>query len=147
MTSQKIPDISELKGLVITGFNFTNDEMALRCEDCRGYTPGTHRFPVRGFRFFHNRDCCESVTIVSVEGDLAKVLYAEVLEATQDADNSGVGWRPEWGEKPADCYTDESVTRTVFTFHTKDATLRVVWIGTSNGYYSESVDMEELDLK
>lgn len=141
----KIPDIAELKGLTITGLNVSRGELVLRCES---YAP----LRVRGFRFYHNQDCCEDVHILAVEGNLAD-LFDEVLEATQESAENGGGylatnrWPADWGPKPASVGYLESATRTVLTFRTKHGLVRVIWLGESNGYYSESVDMEELDLK
>lgn len=137
----KIPDISTLNGLRITGLNLQSDELVLRCEDDR------LGLKIRGFRFFHNQDCCESVSILSIEGDLMALLGEPILEATQDSDSAEYNWPQGWGARPA--WTggvSESATRTVLTFRTKHGTVKIIWLGKSNGYYSESVDMEEIEL-
>jgi len=146
----KIPDISTLNGLVITGLNLQSDELVLRCEDRQ--RPIKH--DIRGFRFYHNQDCCESVNIISVEGDLMALIGETILEATQDSsENHGDFlcrdlWPAEWGQRPPwSTGTLESATLTRLTFRTKHGTVKIVWLGESNGYYSESVDMEEIELK
>lgn len=49
-----------------------------------------------------------------------------------------------------DCETTEdyeSSTTTVHTFKTGEETVVVRWIGSSNGYYSESVDLADLTFE
>lgn len=143
-STMKIPDISTLNGLVITGLNLQSDELVLRCEDRQR----SIKHDVRGFRFYHNQDCCESVNIISIEGDLMALIGETILEATQDSDSAEYNWPEGWLPRPAWVGSIcESATRTVLTFRTKHGTVKIVWLGESNGYYSESVDMEEIDLK
>ena len=148
----KIPDISTLNGLVITGLNLQSDEIVLRCEDRQR----SIKHDVRGFRFYHNQDCCESVNIISIEGDLMALIGEQIIEATQDSDeathdwdiSSKSCWPNSWGPRPAWVSGFfESATRTMLSFRTKHGLVKIVWLGESNGYYSESVDMEEIELK
>ena len=91
----------------------------------------------RVFRFYHNQDCCESVTIEpSQDGDgsLLSLVGKEIREASMEAIESG---------DPPPEYPD-SWTRTTTTFRTDSETVISRWIGESNGYYSEDVDLEEI---
>lgn len=81
-------------------------------------------------KFFHEQDCCESVTLEDFEDDGitfgAKVLS---VEEVCSCDNP-----------PENC--DESFTWTFYKIETTKGGLWMRWLGESNGCYSESVDME-----
>ena len=85
----------------------------------------------------HEQDCCESVTIESVTGNLDDLIGSPIVEATENVLD---GW-PTDVEKPQ---YEESSTWTVFTFATTNGRVVVRWWGSSNGYYSESVCTVEL---
>ena len=90
----------------------------------------------RAFRFYHNQDCCESVRIAAPkdgDGSLLNLIGKEIREVTQEEDR--------------DDRTDtdyDSWTKTTITFRTDSETVISRWIGESNGYYSEDVDLEEI---
>ena len=91
----------------------------------------------RVFRFYHSQDCCECVTIEpSQDGDgsLLSLVGKEIREVSMEAIESGA---------PPPKYP-ESWTRTTITFRTDSETVISRWIGESNGYYSEDVDLEEI---
>lgn len=79
----------------------------------------------------HLQDCCESVTLESIRGQLAAVIGhpVEVAEETSNSQDA----TPE-GEET------ESYTWTYYYIRTAGGSLVIRWYGTSNGYYSESVD-------
>ncbi|EMQ0190328.1 hypothetical protein J8975_16125 [Klebsiella pneumoniae] len=81
------------------------------------------------FTFFHEQDCCESVWIEDIEGDLSDLEYSPILEA----------------EVVSNKETDDSCdsrTWTFFKFGTAKGHVVVRWCGESNGYYSESVTLK-----
>ena len=84
------------------------------------------------FVFTHFQDCCERVDINDIVGDLQDLVGEPLLVAEEVQ-----------GEVPAD-FDDEYIESYTFTFY-KFATRRgyvdVRWLGESNGYYSESVDL------
>jgi hypothetical protein len=84
------------------------------------------------FRFLHHQDCCESVMIDDVVGDLSDLVGEPLLIAEESS-----------GETPTedDVYR-ESCTWTFYKFATRKGYVDVRWVGESNGYYSESVDLE-----
>ena len=84
------------------------------------------------FRFWHCQDCCESVYIESVVGDLSD-LEGEPLLIAEEV--SG-----EIPEDDTDYYG--SRTWTFYKFATRKGYVDVRWLGESNGYYSESVDLD-----
>ena len=81
-------------------------------------------------RFYHDQDCCESVSIEDVCGDLDDLVGEPLTEAEEVSGYIG----PETGA--------ESYTWTFYRFGTRRGSVTVRWYGTSNGYYSEEVSVE-----
>jgi len=88
----------------------------------------------RQIKIFHDQDCCESVSIETTEGNWDKLVGKVIEEARQD---EFYNLDPKPGEYA------ESWTRTNLIFRVNDQTVISKWIGESNGYYSESVNIEE----
>jgi hypothetical protein len=84
------------------------------------------------FMFAHQQDCCESVRINDIVGDLQDLVGLPMLQAEQVQ-----------GETPVNFVErdHESVTWTFYKFATRKGYVDVRWLGESNGYYSESVDL------
>ena len=85
------------------------------------------------FKFLHWQDCCESVYIESIVGDLSDLEGEPLLIAEKVS-----GEIPE----PKEDEYIESRTWTFYKFATRKGYVDVRWLGESNGYYSESVDLE-----
>lgn len=81
------------------------------------------------FSFYHDQDCCESVYLEDVCGDLNDLIGSPLLVA-EERTNSGTS---------EDGY--DSVTWTFYTFRTIRGSVDIRWYGSSNGYYSESVNL------
>ena len=87
--------------------------------------------------FYHEQDCCESVWLEDSDGLVSgfdiftDCDWCEVEEITENR-----GKLEEW---------DESFTWTFYKFRTNKGYDTVRWYGTSNGYYSESVDFKILE--
>lgn len=90
------------------------------------------------FRFWHLPECCESVAVQDVIGDLDDLEGCPILEAEEI---SSEGHPPP--EPAASEYAD-SYTWTFYRFSTVKGTVTVRWLGQSNGYYSESVTFERV---
>lgn len=87
----------------------------------------------RTFGFMHVQDCCESVSIEDVCGDVADLIGSPIVLAEEVSSEA----------EPApdrDGYTPESYTWSFYRFGTAKGTVTVRWLGESNGYYSESVE-------
>jgi len=83
------------------------------------------------FEFYHLQDCCEHVRIEDVCGDFADLIGSPILQAEEVSSE----------DYPAPKYAD-SYTWTFYKFATNKGSVTVRWLGESNGYYSESVDMK-----
>ena len=78
---------------------------------------------------YHYRDCCESVYIEDINGDLDDLSGATILsieERTQD-ESQGYGEIMMW---------------TFYDIRTTHGDVTIRWNGSSNGYYSVSVNFE-----
>lgn len=89
------------------------------------------------FRFNHHGDCCESVQIEDICGDLDDLVGVPLLlaEEVSSEDRADPG--------PPDNFDSEgSYTWTFYKFATNKGSVTVRWLGESNGYYSEEVDLD-----
>jgi hypothetical protein len=84
------------------------------------------------FVFFHAQDCCESVDINDITGDLEDLCGEPLLIAEEVSGETPVDFEEEY---------HESVTWTFYKFATRKGYVDVRWLGESNGYYSESVSL------
>lgn len=85
------------------------------------------------YLMYHRQHCCEGVYIEDISGDLSDLLDTPILVADER-----VG-QEELGGPLSEC-DEESYTWTFYTFRTVKGTVDIRWYGSSNGYYSESVD-------
>ena len=88
-------------------------------------------------RMYHMQDCCESVSIEDIVGDLDDLVGTPLL-LVEEVSN----YEPEEKTVDEDDYYAESETWTYYRFRTIKGSVDIRWYGTSNGYYSESVDIE-----
>lgn len=84
---------------------------------------------------YHSQDCCESVNIDDIVGDLEDLIGLPILQA-DEASQEGM-------PKNNDGYEDESSTWTFYILATNKGSVTIKWYGSSNGYYSESVDFRK----
>ncbi len=82
------------------------------------------------FMFAHQQDCCETVSINDIVGDLQD-LCGEPLLISEEVK----------GATEPDEEHYESYTYTFYKFATRKGYVDVRWLGESNGYYSESVEL------
>lgn len=128
------PPFSTLEGKTLVRVEIIPDDI-IEFEDSDGSV----------YRLCHSQDCCESVVIESIVGDLPDLIGAPILLAEDAAS----------GDDPADIaaikaevkaanpysygYCD-SQTWTFYKLRTIKGSVDIRWHGTSNGYYSEGVD-------
>jgi hypothetical protein len=80
----------------------------------------------------HEQDCCESVTVEDICGDLDDLINTPIIQAfekTSTENPAGVVKRHQ-----------DSFTWTFYTLSTIKGTVTIRWYSASNGYYSETVD-------
>ena len=89
------------------------------------------------YRMWHQRDCCESVIIHDIVGSLDSLIGSPLVVSREESSR-------DW---PIDVdvpdYRD-SYTWTTYFFETDTAKVRIRWLGESNGYYSESVQIDQI---
>lgn len=82
------------------------------------------------YRMYHEPDCCESVYIEDICGELED-LKATVLEAEEVSESKTL----EYGD---------TCTFTFYKIQTTKGSVTIRWYGESNGYYSEAVSFKEI---
>lgn len=123
--SAKDSAISELLGKTFTSVRgeVGGEQIEFICDDGSIYV------------MHHQQDCCEGVTIESIVGDLADLVGSPILhaeESTSDEDPEGYRAESEYRD---------SFTWTFYKLATVKGWVDIRWLGESNGYYSESVDL------
>jgi len=95
------------------------------------------------YQLIHTQDCCEYVSIDDINGNLEDLVGTPILQA----------YVVSSGENPPDISKDdeilryqESFTWTFYRISTIKGTVVIRWYGSSNGYYSESVDFEQVSV-
>lgn len=81
------------------------------------------------YHMFHYQDCCESVYIESIVGDIMDIMGEPILVAEEVINR----------QQDPDGY--ESSTYTFYKLATRKGYVDIRWVGTSNGYYSETVSL------
>lgn len=90
------------------------------------------------WRMYHSQDCCESVAVEDITGDFADLIGSPILLAeASESDENPPGAKPE--------FQDGSFTWTFYKLATVKGHVTIRWYGTSNGYYSESVEFERTE--
>lgn len=80
----------------------------------------------------HEQDCCESVTIESIVGDIEDLLNSPITLAEESSNQEKTN------------HDDDSQTWTFYKLATNKGYVDIRWFGTSNGYYSERVHFVKL---
>ncbi len=89
------------------------------------------------FVLYHEQDCCESVFIESIFGELSDLIGNPILMAEESSSET-----PPEGFTPKD--EPESQTWTFYKLATIKGYIDIHWFGSSNGYYRERVDIKFL---
>lgn len=107
----------------VQGLKEGSDHVTFVCED--GST----------FEFYHERDCCESVAIYSIDGDVSDLVWSPIVMAEAVSSDPPDDFVPS---------AHDSYTWTFYKFASGTGFVTVRWFGESNGYYSESVSYNEI---
>jgi hypothetical protein len=86
----------------------------------------------------HHGDCCEYVRVEDIAGELGDLIGSPLLMAEETTSREPLDGVAR-GE-----YADDSFTWTFYKFATVKGYVTIRWLGESNGYYSESVSLEEI---
>ena len=76
------------------------------------------------YRLYHQQDCCESVRVEDVEGDLLSLIGSPLLVAEEVSSENHSSSESEYGE---------SSTWTFYRFATRCGYVTIRWLGESNG--------------
>ena len=123
---EPVQRFEDLQGRVLTRVEKINDD------ELRFYLTDEHYV-----RMYHEQDCCESVTIEDIVGDLDDLVGTPLLLAEETVNDDR-----DIDQDTEDSYSYDSETWTYYRFRTIKGSVDIRWYGTSNGYYSESVDIE-----
>lgn len=135
-------EISELIGKTLVSIDKKDDELIFICDTGEKY------------KMFHDQDCCESVTIDDICGDLDDLIGTPILKAEEVINDEFVNsFENKFHEVEDSCYEKddngnykpESYTWTFYKLATIKGYVDIRWFGESSGYYSESVDFYKAD--
>ena len=139
-------DVSELKGKTLTSVIKEDDEIIFTTTEGEKY------------KMYHSQDCCESVWIEDINGDLqdlvgSPILLAEEVDSTDFSKNFEESFKLQdgcedysWNYRNEEGgFLPDSFTWTFYKFATIKGYVDIRWFGESNGYYSESVDFIKED--
>lgn len=119
-----IAEFNALLGKTLTAIDLITDDL--------GY-PEKIRFKTdtETFVMVHEQDCCESVYVEDICGDVNDLIGSPIVEAEEVSSNEnppGVTMGPQ-----------DSFTWTFYKLRTAKGAVTIRWYGESNGYYSEAV--------
>ena len=119
-TNVGIEDLLGKTIMYISGMEKDSEEIRIVCTDGSEYY------------MYHEQDCCESVTLEDVCGDIACLLGTPITKAEESSNSSD--------DPRTEGYEPDSYTWTYYHLGTVKGYVDLRWYGESNGYYSESVD-------
>lgn len=119
------PDFAHLRGKTLTEISMSPEKDEIMFVTDRG----------ERFVQYHSQYCCESVEVAEIVGDLRDLIGSPILLAEEVIHENET---PEGVS--TDHWLNDSYTWTFYKLATNRGRVTIRWLGTSNGYYSESVD-------
>lgn len=114
-------EVKDILGLTLESIDKVDDNVLIFTTTCN-----------QRYMMHHDQDCCECVWIEDICGEL-KDLVGSTITLAEESSSSLT--EEELGED-----SEGSGTWTFYKFATIKGYVDIRWCGTSNGYYSESVD-------
>jgi len=121
----EFPDFSDLVGKVLIEIKVTQDKIVFVTDKGEKY------------KLYHEQDCCESVTVEDICGDVSDLLHNPIFVAEESS-------RADIDNIPCKDENDESYTWTFYKLDTIKGGVTIRWYGESNGCYSESVSFARI---
>ena len=120
----KYHDAAALRGKTITAISqISSDRIEIMTEDGNQYV------------MIHDQDCCESVSIDDICGDVSDLIGTPILQAEE----------PSTKDVPSCEQNPESFTWTFYRLATIKGQVVIKWYGSSNGYYSETAAFKRVE--
>lgn len=137
-------EIKDLVGKTLTEIENNGDELIFIVDD------GTE------YKMYHAQDCCESVYIDDINGDLNDLIGTPILLAEEVSNDDFVNaFESKFKKQNEDDYygiddegnyEPDSCTWTFYKLATIKGYVGIRWFGESNGYYSEGVDFIQVGV-
>ena len=115
--------IQELVGKTLTNVEVSPNKEEITFTDNTG----------KQWKMYHDQDCCETVEVEDIVGELSDLLNSPILMAEEVSFSDE---NPE-GTPIKEC--QDSYTWTFYKLATVKGYVTIRWYSESNGYYSESV--------
>ena len=125
-------EFKDLVGKTLTEIKNLGDELIFIVDD------GTE------YKMYHAQNCCESVSIEDINGDLNDLIGTPILLAEEVSNYEPVSEEDKQKTKEANGWG--SCTWTFYKLATIKGYVDIRWFGESNGYYSESVDFIQVGV-
>lgn len=90
----------------------------------------------RKFSLAHVQDCCKHVYVEDICGELSDLVGSPIIQAEENSNSDEIPGVEVAG--------DDSFTWTFYRIATAKGQVVIRFYGSSNGYYSESVDFAQL---
>lgn len=87
------------------------------------------------YKLYHVQDCCESVTVEDICGEMLDLVGSPIIQAEANSNNDDP-------PSPTGCC---SYTWTFYRLATSKGHIVIRWYGESNGCYSEEVDFAKVE--
>ena len=118
-------NFSDLEGEILSsiiGMNIGSKEVHFSCKSGKL------------FRMYHQQDCCESVELADVVGEVSDLVNGKPINLAEQVSNNN----------PPFSVDVDSYTWTFYNIQAGGCMVTLRWLGTSNGYYSESVNFQRI---